>query len=407
MMHLKNRFFHCLQTIFSTFTFESHTSQTIMQAYATRCALLPKFLRFRQISTSQVGKVLNLVETKVQWTAQAVPIRGRPMLVGSDSPKFPEYLAPPRDGFPFVYEAAGGVSATAEECASDMRKVIDELLRKRDEGGVLFRGLPISTSEEFSRVVQNLGLNVSLYVGNAIRHQTNDFVYSASDQPPEWCIEAHNELAYTNYFPEKVMFFCLEPSGPGAGGESVITDVREILPRLDTDVVDKFRRLGIMYTHYVPTRTPGGYNSWQYMFNTDDRNEVEEHLAANNINWRWEENGALLRWITLPALRMYRGTELWFNSAHFNNVSYLKLHPYWRNKDLPDSLYPYNTYYGDGSDIEPEVLQHIRDVIWQVAVGFQMQKSDLLVLNNMYCQHARLSFTGPRKLAFAMAMQDD
>ncbi|CAH1242167.1 Hypp6475 [Branchiostoma lanceolatum] len=213
---------------------------------------LAKVLRFRQIYTSQqLGSVLNLAETKVPWSAQAVPIRGRPLLVGSDSPKFPEFLAPPREGFPFVYESAGDVSATTpEECASSMSKVINELLRKRDEGGVLFQGLPISTSEEFSRVVQNLGLKVSLYVGNAIRHQTNDFVYSASDQPPEWYIEAHNELAYTNYFPEK-------PPRPGAGGESVITDVRDILPRLDGDVVEKFRRLGIMYTHYVPTRTPG------------------------------------------------------------------------------------------------------------------------------------------------------
>ena len=70
-------------------------------------------------------------------------------------------------------------------------------------------------------------------------------------------------------------------------------------------------------------------------------------------------------------------------------------------QQLPDHMYSFNTYYGDGSEIEPDVLQHIRVASWQSAVGFRWRNGDLLAIDNMTVQHGRISFTGPRKvLAF-------
>ncbi|XP_078656505.1 dapdiamide synthesis protein DdaC-like [Branchiostoma floridae x Branchiostoma belcheri] len=372
----------------------------------------------RQFVTTQRTTTFQLAETQIDWNAEAVnsapQIRGRALLPGSESPNFPEFLSPPRAGDAprvFVPTPAGRVSSTAtpEACAAEVRKVVDDLMKNRDEGAVLFRGLPLSTTRDFSRVVNNLGLRmVRRYRGGiGIRRETDESVYTASDEPPEWCIEPHNELAQSDNFPEKVIFFCVDPPSPGAGGETVLADVREILPRLDKDVVKKFSDLGVMYKHYIPSRGPREYLCWQDMFQTEDRSVVETFLRTNNIQWTWEDSSALVWWITLPAVRMYRGTLVWFNSAHINNVSCLKLHPYWRDRDIPDHCHPTNTFYGNGTEVETEVLQHIRDVIWQVAVGFQLKKGDLLVLNNVYCQHARLSYTGPRKLAFAMGMHGD
>ncbi|XP_066299126.1 dapdiamide synthesis protein DdaC-like [Branchiostoma lanceolatum] len=364
--------------------------------------------------TSVWNDTKELVEAQIDWSSEVVSsapqIRGRAFLPGSESPKFPELLSPPRTGdAPRVFVPSGSVGTLPEDCAVEVRRVVHDLMKTRDEGAVLFRGLPLSTTQDFSRVVNNLGLKMtrSYKGGIGIRRQTDESVYTASDEPPEWCIEPHNELAQSNNSPEKVIFFCVDPPCPGAGGETVLTDVRQILPRLDKKVVKKFRELRVMYKHYVPSRGHGEYLCWQTMFQTEDRSVVEEFLRTNNIQWTWENNNALLWWIILPAVRMYRGTLLWFNSAHINNITCLKLHPHWCDKDIPDHCHPTNTFYGDGTDIETEVLQHIRDVTWQLAVGFQMKKGDLLVLNNMYCQHARLSYTGTRKLAFAMGMQDD
>ncbi|XP_019616230.1 PREDICTED: uncharacterized protein LOC109463803 [Branchiostoma belcheri] len=375
-------------------------------------ASLPYKVRFCQASAVS-GATVKLVETQVDWASQlqAHParIRGRKRLAGSQSPNFPEFLSPPKEGYINVYTPAGKVDCSPEDCATSMRQVIRDVLEKRKEGALLFRGLPLATAEDFSRAVVNLGLKLTTYRGGGgIRHRLTEAVDTASDEPPELCIEPHHELAYTNHYPEKIMFFCIDPPAPGTGGETVLADARDILPRLDKAVVEKFRRLGVMYTHYLPsgTRGPDTYNSWQATFLTEDKYEVEEHLKAHNIHWKWYEDGSMMNWTVLPAMHKYRGDWVWFTVAHSNNNSYIKTTPYWSDKVVPDHMYPQHTYYGDGTDIEQDVLQHIRDTIWQVAMGFQVQKGDLLVLNNIYCQHARLGYTGKRNLAVALALQD-
>ena len=66
--------------------------------------------------------------------------------------------------------------------------------------------------------------------------------------------------------------------------------------------------------------------------------------------------------------------------------------------ELPPHKYPCTVYYGDGSTIEPEVIQHLRAVSWSCAVGFRWRKGDLLVLDNLTVQHGRIGFTGKREI---------
>lgn len=66
--------------------------------------------------------------------------------------------------------------------------------------------------------------------------------------------------------------------------------------------------------------------------------------------------------------------------------------------NLPIDKYPYHTYYGDGSEIEPVVLENIRAVTWSCAVGFRWRTGDVLVIDNLAVQHARMAFTGQRKM---------
>lgn len=63
-----------------------------------------------------------------------------------------------------------------------------------------------------------------------------------------------------------------------------------------------------------------------------------------------------------------------------------------------DSLYPAHAMYGDGTEIEPEVIQHIRATNWQCTVGFQWRSGDVAVVDNLAVMHARLSFTGKRRI---------
>jgi alpha-ketoglutarate-dependent taurine dioxygenase len=68
-------------------------------------------------------------------------------------------------------------------------------------------------------------------------------------------------------------------------------------------------------------------------------------------------------------------------------------------KDLPN-----NTYYGDGSAIEPAVLDELRAAYEQEQVTHTWQSGDLLMLDNMLVAHGRTPFSGPRNVVVGMAV---
>ncbi len=68
-----------------------------------------------------------------------------------------------------------------------------------------------------------------------------------------------------------------------------------------------------------------------------------------------------------------------------------------------ESEFPYNTYYGDGSEIEPEVLAEIRAAYQQETVTFCWQAGDILMLDNMLTAHGRNPFVGSRQVVVGMA----
>jgi hypothetical protein len=67
-------------------------------------------------------------------------------------------------------------------------------------------------------------------------------------------------------------------------------------------------------------------------------------------------------------------------------------------EDLPN-----NTYYGDGSPIEPDVVDHLRQAYLKEKVVFPYQQFDVLMVDNMLASHAREPFSGNRRVVTGMA----
>ncbi|XP_077870278.1 taurine catabolism dioxygenase-like isoform X1 [Saccoglossus kowalevskii] len=330
-------------------------------------------------------------------------LAGRKWVPGGLNPtnKYPEFIASPKDNFPPVYEAKNSDQVkSVSEWAKAAREIVEDKLV--DYGVILFRGMPVEGGEGFSQFLINLGYETMGYEGGlAVRQKVAAGVLTASDDLPEVTIQPHNEMAYSEDYPKKLFFYCHVAPEPGRGGETGLTRVRDIQAKLKPEVKEKFRKLGIKYHCYLPSKEHSQYKSWQETFFSEEMSDVEQFMKKMNYEYKWCENNALSYSHVLPAFQKHHktGEELWFNHVHRHHVTNLSEHPKYADQpDLPPLRFPYHTMYGDGTEIEPEVMQHIRDVIWQVSVGFPLLKGDLLIYDNMLVQHSRTGVQRAKKI---------
>jgi hypothetical protein len=64
---------------------------------------------------------------------------------------------------------------------------------------------------------------------------------------------------------------------------------------------------------------------------------------------------------------------------------------------------PVNSYYGDGSEIEAEVLHAILVAYDAASIRFPWQVGDVMLLDNMLVAHGREPFTGDRLITVAFS----
>lgn len=272
----------------------------------------------------------------------------------------------------------------------------------RTAGAVLLRGFRVTDPAGFHAVMRALSSRILDYgERSSPRTLVSEGVYTSTEYPPEERIVAHNEQSYTIDWPTLIVFFCQQP--PTRQGRTPLVDSRRVLARLDPDTVERFRRTGV---RYVRNYLPGISLPWREAFQTDSRADVDEYCRRAEIDAEWVSDDQLRTVQVRPAIRAHpeTGEETWFNHAHFFHVS-----------SLPDEVsagllvaldeedLPYNTYYGDGAPIEPDVLAKIRAAIDAETVAFDWQQGDVLVVDNMITAHAREPFEGPRRILTAMS----
>jgi len=284
--------------------------------------------------------------------------------------------------------------------AGQNRELIDSRLRQH--GALLFRGFSTRSLETFERFTTTIASSLMSYgERSSPRHALSGNIYTSTDHPADQHILLHNEQSYTLNWPMKIWFFCVRPAQQG--GRTPIADSRRIYSRLPARVVEKFDGRQVMY---VRNYGDGLGLSWQEAFQTEDKSVVEEHCRRDAIEFEWKDGKRLRTKQVRPAVRRHprTGETVWFNHAVFFNVHSLE-------KTARESLragvddwdLPFNTFYGDGTPIEPAVIEQIYDVYREEQVAFDWQTGDILMLDNMLCAHGREPFVAPREIAVAMA----
>ena len=88
---------------------------------------------------------------------------------------------------------------------ASLRPLLDDIFNHQSKSAILIKNLPITETEDFHDFIQGCAYTPMTYEsGSAYRAPLDDLVYSASDEPPEFSIEPHNEMSYLSTFPQKV-----------------------------------------------------------------------------------------------------------------------------------------------------------------------------------------------------------
>lgn len=302
-------------------------------------------------------------------------------------------------GMPLLLQLEEG-SVKTMDWVDEYHQNIERLIR--DNGAVLIRGLNIYGSKQFAKVLEKIfGSPLLEYTYRSTpRTEMRGNVYTATEYPANEVIPQHNENSYSRNWPNRIGFLCLKPSE--TGGETPISDSRLIYKKLPLAVRQKFEEKGIMYVrNYSDLDLP-----WAEVFQTEDKQCVEDYCKKNDLSIDWlGDDGLRTKQVNKAVLKhSISGEKVWFNQAHLFNVSSLDqdIHNTLLTT-LGESLLPRNTYYGDGSPIESEVLALIRDLYESTKIKFKWQKGDLLLLDNVLFTHGRESYTGTRKVLTGMA----
>ena len=210
----------------------------------------------------------------------------------------------------------------------------------------------------------------------------------------------HNEMSYNPSPPSKIAFFC-EVTPEKGTGRTPLASSEEILTRVPAEVRKIYKEKGLMYIVNAPSEGKGPGVSWQRMYETEDRNEVDRVCASMGIETKWRDDGSLCTYRTATSTRTHpvTGREVWFNHSHLFHTS--DLPP--KTQAALDRIYPSkehfpkNCMFADGSEIPKEYLDSVRKAQADSTMSWDWQKGDLMLLDNFVLCHGRNKYSPTRK----------
>lgn len=297
---------------------------------------------------------------------------------------FPLQLICDSDEFPMEH----WLSANREELNGELTKY----------GAILLKGFPVSSMDDFRNLNQLLfGDPISYSFRTSPRTELGQKVYTSTVHPADQVIEMHTENSYAPVWNRIISFYCEKPAL--SGGETPLADERKLVNYIDAGILEKFRQKGVLY---VRNSMPGMGLGWRDIYQTDVKQVAEKYLSEHNIKFSWVTNEHLrTEWI-LPAFRKHpeTGREVWFNHMYFGHKSHYDPVVL---EFIDEASLPFLTCYGDGTEIETDVIQAFKNAYAACKIEFPWKKGEVLLLDNMLFSHGRNSFKGERTILTVMS----
>lgn len=313
---------------------------------------------------------------------------------------------------PLFIVAREGVFAGADAATAWItrhRAVLDRLIERH--GGIVLRGFPLVTSEDFSAVTGCFPEFTGGYQGGAAaRRSVAKGVYEATQRTGDQAIPIHQEMFYLRDYPPRLAFFARKVAE--RGGETLIADMRAITAGLPPAIRDKLETHGIRNIRNFAAKTGSTEENrvmdkrgWDFAFYTDSQEEVEAICARRHMRPHWHEDGSLTvfnqedAFVTHPSTgeRVYRSG---LHIAHFYRGSYDNTGE--AAAVRASQQFPSGAYLGDGSELDPALDAELCALVDRFTYQWPWRDGDVMVLDNLLTGHGRNPFEGTRATEVAL-----
>jgi hypothetical protein len=154
---------------------------------------------------------------------------------------------------------------------------------------------------------------------------------------------------------------------------------------------------------------PTFYSSWQESFQTNSLSEaLRKGNAAENSMLTLNADGETLTHTSwCPLFQRAHPTigETLFGSILNRHGSWLDGHEVFGKICLEQR--PYHALWGDGSSITPDELTEIRHAHAVCTRKVTLNEGDVIIIDNLRCQHGRTPYTGERALGLLLSEKVD
>jgi len=291
----------------------------------------------------------------------------------------------------------------------------EEILRQLEVGGAIWvRGFELmKTKEGFQQFYELLGLSPCqdplASVGARAVVSKKGAMYEAVNKPSraKFFVGMHNESTFkrTNRLGAFVSF---KPAD--VGGEFLLADGRKILADMDPAVLERLYSKGVRFSNaelpffdFLRTTPAPVRSALEPVFKGVASAAVAQKIDME-LELKWAEdskNGLRLQAFSPKQSPINRhpstGEPAWFCNVH-SHSRFLRDE---RDGDVGETsgASKFNVtdmFYGDGSEISKEDLEHIDAVTRQNLVYVPMEAGDVVLVDNYQVLHGRNVFEGER-----------
>lgn len=278
-----------------------------------------------------------------------------------------------------------------------------------DRGCVILKGFGIDSIDKYEKIFQDLEIELATEyrpgIAPRIIKSKSGKSFSSTEASKYMSITPHNEMAYTNYRPSIIAFWC--ELAPIKYGETPLFDCSKINSKWFSPTIKMCRTFTKNKTAFdSTTKSDAGGSTWSGSFGTNNKDEVNEYCNNIGMNYKWYPEDKLVT--TIETKQIINGYLQLQTPLFGKNVYY-----YMRDR-FPDRFdnEEYNNIVESESfipqiscdvNLNKEQIYEFMDSVFDSSVMPKWSTGDVWIINNIKCGHGRMNVVGKRSIVASLA----